>query len=299
MALGEWWEKAPRLEVGRGPARRPRRGSLLGLAALLAVATPVRAFDPRALDGQAAEPAVARDQAVAPPADAPGSVSDGRRTLGRLPANLGRATIGVFHQDNLLPLVAGGAATGIASIWDEDVRKAAQPYGWGESLETAGGPIWSTAFVVGMFTAGRLSHGARFRAMTYDMLDAAIVNFAYTGLLKVAVGRERPNGQNDRSFPSGHASNAFALAAVAEKHYGWKLGVPAYVVAGLVGASRIQQDKHYLSDVVAGATLGYIVGRTVVRVNDRPLEAKSAGASLKVVPIVGRRAKGVLLALSY
>ena len=77
-----------------------------------------------------------------------------------------------------------------------------------------------------MFTAGRLAHGDRFRAMTYDMLDAAIVNFAYTEVIKVAVGRERPNGQDNKSFPSGHTSNTFALAGVAQQHYGWKVGLP-------------------------------------------------------------------------
>jgi membrane-associated phospholipid phosphatase len=216
----------------------------------------------------------------------------------RLPANLGRSVVGVFHRDNLVPLLGGAGATAIASIWDEEVREAAQPSDWGESLETGAGPVWSSVFVAGMFTAGRLSHGRRFRAMTYDMLDAAIVNFGYTALVKVAVGRERPNGGDSRSFPSGHTSNSFALAAVAERHYGWKLGVPAYLVAGLVGASRIQQEKHHLSDVVAGATLGYIVGRAVVRVNSRPLREASRGASLQVAPILGR-ARGVQVSVSY
>jgi hypothetical protein len=70
------------------------------------------------------------------------------------------------------------------------------------------------------------------------------------------VGRERPNGQDNKSFPSGHASNSFALAAVAERHYGWKVGVPACAVAGLVGASRLEQDKHYLSDAGGGIERG-------------------------------------------
>ena len=171
---------------------------------------------------------------------------------------------------------------------------------WGDALETGAGPVWSTVFVAGMFTAGRFSHGSRFRAMTYDMLDAAIVNFGYTELVKVAVGRERPNGQDNKSFPSGHTSNSFALAAVAERHYGWKLGVPAYLLAGLVGASRLEQDKHYLSDVVAGATLGYIVGRTVVRVNGRPIvDGWPAGRTLNVAPIVTRHTRGVQLSVVF
>ena len=44
----------------------------------------------------------------------------------------------------------------------------------------------------------------------------------------------------------------------------------------LVGVSRLQRNKHYLSDVLAGATLGYIVERTVVRVNGQPIEARRA-----------------------
>jgi membrane-associated phospholipid phosphatase len=151
-----------------------------------------------------------------------------------------------------------------------------------------------------MFTAGRFAHGARFRAMTYDMLDAAIVNFGYTELIKLAVGRERPNGEDNKSFPSGHTSNSFALAAVAERHYGWKVGVPAYLLAGVVGASRLQQDKHYLSDVVAGATLGYIVGRTVVRVNSRPPSGGSArGAEMQLAPIVARHTRGMRLSIVF
>lgn len=249
-------------------------------------------------------PAAAADGPPAPavasiPDTAASEKGDGRRTVRRLPENLGRSVVGVFHTDNLVPFVAGGAATGFASIWDEDVRREVGTSDWGESLETAAGPVWSAVFVAGMFTAGRLSNRTRFRAMTYDMLDASIVNLAYAELIKVVVGRERPNGQDEKSFPSGHASNAFALAAVAERHYGWKLGVPAYLLAGVVGASRIQQDKHYLSDVVAGATLGYIVGRTVVRVNGRPLEDAGRGASVHVSPLLGRGVRGVQIAVWY
>ncbi len=227
-----------------------------------------------------------------------GPRQDGRRTMGRLPANLGRSAIGVFHADNIVPLLVGGGAAATASFFDQDVRNSVVSMNWGDAFETGAGPIWSSVFVAGMFTAGRFSAGPRFRAMTYDMLDAAIVNFAYTEVIKVAVGRERPNGADNQSFPSGHTSNAFALAAVAERHYGWKLGVPAYLLAGVVGASRIQQDKHYLSDVVAGATLGYIVGRTVVRVNG-PLEEGPRAASMQVSPIVGRRTRGLQVVLMF
>ena len=219
--------------------------------------------------------------------------------MGRLPANLGRSVVGVFHKDNLVPFLVGGAATGVSSAFDDDVRRSvANPdSGFAKTLETAGG--WPTSVLVGgLFTAGRFAHGQRFRDTSYDLLDAMVVNFGYTQLLKVTVRRERPDGSNNASFPSGHASNAFALAAVAERHYGCKAGVPAYVVAAAIGYSRIVRDKHYLSDVVAGATLGYIVGRTVVRVNGRPLDAAHV-AAFRVSPIVGRRVWGMQIAFSH
>jgi membrane-associated phospholipid phosphatase len=265
----------------------------VALAALLVSA-------PAALPAQAAP--VASDPG---PAEKSKVGDDGRRTLRRLPVSLGQGIVGVFHRDNLVPFLVGSAATGGAAVLDQNVRDDFQGDGnqgqdWGDTFETGAGPVWSTVFVTGMFTAGRFSHGSRFRAMTYDMLDATIVNFGYTELIKVAVGRERPNGEDNKSFPSGHTSNSFALAAVAERHYGWKLGAPAYLLAGVVGASRLQQDKHYLSDVVAGATLGYIVGRTVVRVNGRPLGGGSSqGAEVNVVPIVARRARGLQLSVLF
>ena len=235
------------------------------------------------------------DNAAAPPAG-----SDGRRTIGRLPANLGRGTIGVFNRDNLVPLLIGGAAAGGASFLDGNGRDAVSNpgAGFGKTLETGGGVLVRSIFVVGIFAGGRFSHG-RFRAMTYDLLDAAIVNFGYTALLKVAIKRERPNGQDNKSFPSGHTSNAFTLATVVERHYGWKLGVPAYAVAAAMGYSRLVQDKHHLSDVVAGATLGYIVGRTVVRVNGQPLPAKKQVATWNVFPILAQNTRGLRMSVAF
>jgi len=229
----------------------------------------------------------------------PLTTGDGRRTMSALPVNLLRGAVGVLSPDNLPALLAGGAATAGASFFDGEAREAAVGHlEWSETFETAGGPVCSTAFVAAMFTAGRFTNG-RFRVMTYDMLDAAVVNFVWTDVVKVAVGRERPNGQDHKSFPSGHTSNAFAMASVAHSHYGWKIGVPAYALAGLMGVSRIREDKHWLSDVVAGAGLGFVVGRTVARVNGRGHERVAGGATWSVSPIVARHARGARVTLVF
>jgi membrane-associated phospholipid phosphatase len=135
--------------------------------------------------------------------------------------------------------------------------------------------------------------------MTYDWMHAFLINAGYTTLLKEVIHRERPNGEDNLSFPSGHASNAFTLAAVAERHYGWKAGLPAYTLASLVAVSRLHRNKHYLSDVLAGATLGYIVGRTVVRVNGKPLDTPRGGAQLSLSPVVGRRTRGIAATVTF
>jgi len=277
---------------GRTGRRVAQAGTSLAFVALAAAASPSWGADAAAIGP---EPPASREEAATAHPD------DGRRTMGRLPANLGRGFVGVVHADNLGPFLVGGMAAAGASFADDQVRSSVSnpDSGFGKALETAGG--WpSSVLVVGLFTAGRFASGPRFRAMSYDLLDAMIINFGYTEVLKVTVRRERPDGSNNQSFPSGHASNAFTLATVAERHYGWKVGVPAYAVAAAIGYSRLVRDKHYLSDTVAGAALGYIVGLTVVRVNSRSLERlASGGATLSVSPIVSRHARGLQMSMVF
>ena len=226
---------------------------------------------------------------------------DGRRTMGRFVPNLFRGTIGVFSTDNIKPLLIGGGATGIGAIFDDEVANwiADPEHGFATSLEDGAAPAAVGAAVAVLFATGRAVDAPRYRAMTYDWMHAFLINAGYTTLLKEAVRRERPSGEDDLSFPSGHASNAFALAAVAERHYGWKAGVPAYALAGAVAVSRLQRNKHYLSDVMAGATLGYIVGRTVVRVNGMAPNPPRGGAQVSLSPVLGRRARGLMATLTF
>ena len=79
---------------------------------------------------------------------------------------------------------------------------------------------------------------------------------ATTYILKYTIDAERPNGENNRSFPSGHTSASFSSATFIQMRYGWKYGVPAYAAATFVAWSRLYTDKHYTRDVIAGAALG-------------------------------------------
>ena len=74
--------------------------------------------------------------------------------------------------------------------------------------------------------------------------------------LKYAIPEERPDHSDNKSFPSGHTSLSFAAAGYLQKRYGWQWGLPATLVASVVGLSRVESKDHHWYDVVAGAALG-------------------------------------------
>ncbi len=96
--------------------------------------------------------------------------------------------------------------------------------------------------------------------VTGSMFEAFALTETLTIGLQFATHRLRPDGSNSRSFPSGHTSGAFALAAVVESYYGPWFGIPSFALASLVGISRIDSNKHVATDVMAGALLGTLVG---------------------------------------
>jgi membrane-associated phospholipid phosphatase len=95
-----------------------------------------------------------------------------------------------------------------------------------------------------------------------ELVQAQLIAQALTYGIKGTARRARPEG-GGFSFPSGHTTAAFASATVLQRHFGWKVGAPAYAAAGYVAASRVQGQRHYLSDVMFGAALGVVAGRTV------------------------------------
>ena len=103
-----------------------------------------------------------------------------------------------------------------------------------------------------------------------ELIQAQLLAQTLVVGVKQVTRRSRPSGTGF-SFPSGHATSAFASATVLQRRFGWKVGTPAYAVAAYVAASRVQNRKHYLSDVAFGAALGVIAGRTVTVSRHREL----------------------------
>ena len=92
---------------------------------------------------------------------------------------------------------------------------------------------------------------------TLQLGESAALALGVTFGLKYTIDETRPNGE-PRSFPSGHASISFASAEFVRNRYGWKYGLPAYVLASFVGYSRVEANQHYTHDVMAGAAIGIL-----------------------------------------
>ena len=114
-------------------------------------------------------------------------------------------------------------------------------------------------------------------------------NVGATLLLKSAVDDERPHGEDDDAFPSGHASMSFQAAGFLHRRYGVRHAWPAYVLAGFVGWSRVDADEHDEADVLAGAALGVAASFLLAeRIDERTQVAVSAGRSGFALRIAGR-----------
>lgn len=91
------------------------------------------------------------------------------------------------------------------------------------------------------------------------MVKASVFSGLSVFFLKRIINQQRPDKGDRNSHPSGHTSTAFAFASVVSlEHENWS--IPAYALATLVGFSRMNDNVHYLHDVVMGATIGIAYG---------------------------------------
>ncbi len=220
-------------------------------------------------------------------------------TLKDIPADLARNSRALFSEDNLVPLLVGAGLTAATHPADRTTQRyfaGGDRFGVLEHRlghQLGRGPILIGA-VGGFLIAGQMIGDSQFRRFTYDMAQATALNGLLTSGMKYAVGRTRPDGSNRLSFPSGHSSSMFAVATVIDHHYGLPGTIAGYAVASFVAASRLDRSKHYLSDVIAGATVGYIVGRTVVRRTERETDR-----TVVVVPILFGGRVGAAVSVSF
>jgi membrane-associated phospholipid phosphatase len=190
-------------------------------------------------------------------------------SIRHFPGNLRSNALALFSHPNIAPFLIGGIVSGALAFEDHGIRNSwsirDRDSAFGKTGSLLGGITVVGPAVAGLFVAGHCSKKDRFHSFAYSLAQATTINLGLTEGLKCATRRIRPSGNSKMSFPSGHSSSAFAIAAVVQGYYGRNAGIFGYGVAGFISASRVRANKHWASDVAVGATIGYLVGSSVCR----------------------------------
>lgn len=168
-------------------------------------------------------------------------------------------------------LGATGIALALRADADDNVRDwtAEHPRRWGDGTKVLGelGDVkWQVPVLLAVYGKSVWTEDVPLYDFSRSMISAYTITGLSTVVFKGITNTERPSddwNNGEFGFPSFHTSSSFTIAAVVEEYYGMKTAAPAYVLAGLIGWSRIDERDHDLSDVVFGAMLGYIVGKSV------------------------------------
>ncbi|MBK9246924.1 MAG: phosphatase PAP2 family protein [Ignavibacteria bacterium] len=203
--------------------------------------------------------------------------------------------------------VAGSvvAATGGAYIIDEQVREellsqhSTKIDKVSGVLREYGGTYSIIGSSAGLYVVGLITECEEVRTSGRLVLEAFIISGVVNGGLKVLLGRGRPylnlgkdqfkplNFLNDyNSLPSGHTTVAFTISTVLSDHIDrWWASVGLYTIAAATGISRIYDDKHWLSDVVLGASIGYFSGKLITSAHQA--QRSTTSTSLRLYPTIG------------
>ena len=129
------------------------------------------------------------------------------------------------------------------------------------------------------------------RAMT--MITALSTTGLTTIALKAIRNNKTPNGKK-WAWPSGHTSSSFTAASVLHEFYGPQVGIPAYVLSSLVAWRMMDTGDHWASDVVFGATLGWVVGHSIAG-KHKQMEI----AGFKVIPYTAAGMTNSLMGVNF
>lgn len=124
------------------------------------------------------------------------------------------------------------------------------------------------------------------------MFKATAYSTATTTILKYTAREPRPIDHNwKNSFPSGHTTSAFAFSGYVMAEHEYWLGVPALLFSTFIGYSRINDNMHWLHDVTAGATIGWVYGWGISKYQQKKKDAETTA----ILPIYDSQTIGMVL----
>ncbi len=212
-------------------------------------------------------------------------------------------------------LIAGGILASTALVYTNDqvifdfFDRQMSPH-QGEQLskytDAFGSGLLSVPLLGGMYLVGRSKENCQLQEAALAGFQAFLLSAGAAYIVKTLGGRARPMSADDPylwtgpfsgndAFPSGHTARAFAVATVVSAYFpdNFWVGFGAYGLATLTASGRLLSGEHWPSDVLAGAALGYFVGRGVIYYHKKK---KSKGNStFQLEPRIGFDSLGLAL----
>lgn len=175
---------------------------------------------------------------------------------------------------------------------DDATKYVAEPFG----------AKYTIAVMGAFYGYGILSKNRKSESTALLAAESFVLASLFVRIPKYLIGRKRPSSDPNvspfdfkgpfggSSFPSGHTIAVFSVASVIANQYRETVWVPilSYSIAGLAGISRIYENRHWASDVFAGAVMGIAIGNLVCPVNH--------DSKLSVFPVKMGPAYGIHLA---
>ncbi len=157
--------------------------------------------------------------------------------------------------------------------------------------------------LAGLYLYGRFGENDKIERTALLATESFLITGLFATVLEVSMGRHQPSKGNsadtfdgpstsNKSFPSGHSSTAFAIATVVASEYEHIpfIAPISYGIAAMTGFSRMNDNKHWASDVVFGAALGYFTSKTILK-----LHSNKKDRHFTIYPRADHRGGGLVL----
>lgn len=208
-------------------------------------------------------------------------------------------------------IVAG--VTGVFFVLDDDINeevqntRSATTDDISEFFEPFGNGAFTIPVLAGLYLYGRFGENEKLERTALLATESFLVSGLFSTVLKVSMGRHRPSkgdpantfdgpSTSNKSFPSGHTTTAFAVATIVANEYEHIpfIAPLSYGIATMTGFSRLNDNKHWASDIVFGAALGYFTSKTILK-----LHSNKKGRHFTIYPRVDRRGGGLVLSTRF
>jgi membrane-associated phospholipid phosphatase len=206
-----------------------------------------------------------------------------------------------------IPFLLISGATLATDPWTADLLpNTPEQTKWSGRVSQLGAAYTLAGISGGTYLLGRVRGHEHFKETGWLGLQAIAHTQIFVFAIKQATNRERPLTHDGHgsfweggdSFPSGHSATSFAVATIFAYEYRDHIAVPitAYTLASAVAASRLSAQRHWVSDIFVGSSMGFLIGRYLYKTHHNPdLPGSPVSRTSRLIPEAGFARNGLLL----